>query len=380
MTSKQYHLIIIGTGVAGYLLAKEWRRRSPDKSLLLITEGEGNFYMKPMLSQAFLLNKTADDLIQKSVQEMREELSADVLINTPVEKLNLTEDKIICKNGTEYFYHNVVLALGSSPRKIPALQSLPSINQWNDYRLGREQLKKAKRVAIIGAGLVGVEFAHDWAAHGFEVDLIHDQETPMDTLLPSFIGEAVRDALIKLGVHWYPNEIVSEASTQRIRCVQSERMVDWAVSCTGLIPNTQMAKEAGLTVNKAVSVDAYGRTSHHNVYALGECAQVCGVSTGYIAPIREQACSIAATLSGQPTTIPQQIFPIVVKTPSQPTVVAFQHQKKGLWAFEGCGSERQALLLDNQQTTGFALTGITTVKKRMELLKTLRGLEHKEQR
>ena len=142
----------------------------------------------------------------------------------------------------------------------------------------------------------------------------------------------------------------------------------------------EMAKEAGLTVNRAVSVDAYGRTSHHNVYALGECAQVCGVSTGYIAPIREQACSIAATLSGQPTTIPQQIFPIVVKTPSQPTVVAFQHQKKGLWAFEGCGSERQALLLDNQQTTGFALTGITTVKKRMELLKTLRGLEHKEQR
>ncbi|MNJ31254.1 Rubredoxin-NAD(+) reductase [compost metagenome] len=140
---------------------------------------------------------------------------------------------------------------------------------------------------------------------------------------------------------------------------------DLVVSAVGLRPRIDLASAAGLQVNRGVVVDRHLRTSHANIYALGDCAEVDGLNLLYVMPLMSCARALAQTLAGNPTAVAYGPMPVTVKTPACPLVVSPPpHGREGTWQVEGQGLDLKVLCHDvDGNLLGYALTGSAVMEK-----------------
>src|SRR5690554_445888 len=201
--NQQAPIVVIGTGLAGYHLVKELRKLSPEQAIVMITADDGRSYSKPMLSTEFSKNKSADELAMASAADMAEQLNIVVRTNTEVTNIVPLEHKLYI--GTEEVsYSKLVLALGANvltpPIEGDAQDRIFSINDLQDYAKFRTVADTQKRVLIMGAGLIGCEYANDMCAGGYEVDVVDPSGHALPSLLPEPAGKALQDGLEELGV------------------------------------------------------------------------------------------------------------------------------------------------------------------------------------
>ena len=323
-------LIIVGTGLAGYNLAKEVRKLDNDRELVLITADDGRFYSKPLLSTGFAKGKQADELAMQDAAAMAEQLGARVMTHTRVLHVD-TQARTVRTDAGELHYGDLVLACGAHARPLPLAEDVQdrvlSINDLSDYGRFRQQLDGRKRVAIIGAGLIGSEFANDLALGGLEVQVIAPDEQLMPGLLPAQVAAPVQAALAKLGVRFHLGRSVVGAQAAGEGLVLelddgSQLEADLVLSAIGLLANTALAQDAGLVCGKGIQVDRYLRTSDPHVYALGDCAEVMGMQLMYVMPLMSCARALARTLTQEATQVSYPVMPVMVKTPACPLVVS----------------------------------------------------------
>lgn len=373
-------LVIIGTGFAGYSLAKEWRKLDSTTSLIMITEDDGCFYSKPQLSVAYAKKKSADALAMHSASAMAEQLNATILTMTSCRSIN-TELQHIQLDGQVISYSKLVFACGAKPRALTAtgdaVKDVLHVNSLMDYRHVRSWLVDKKRIAIIGAGLVGMELANDWGASGYHIDMAETRKLPLASLLPEALSRTLKDVFAERGVAWsLGHEVadISYASSQIEISLQSGAplVVDGVVSATGLVPNTELAQAAGLTVEKGIVVDKSLQASVTNVYAIGDCAEVAGQWRAFIAPILLCARVLAKTLVGEEGQVEYPVMPVIAKLPWCNVVVVLPEQAEvGTWEVIGSGLSQKALFYNQQQQLkGFALLG-DTIHDRMALQKQI---------
>lgn len=373
-------LVIIGSGLAGYMLAKEWRKCDTTSPLTIITRGEGDFYSKPLLSTALTQKRAPEILPTASSVQMAEQLNATILTHTKVTAIQ-PENKRVLIGDKKIHYDNCVLALGADvirPNIVGnASDDLISINSLEEYASFRRVLKPEAKIVILGAGLVGCEFANDLANVGHAVDVVALCPYPLDRLLTPEMGALVQAALTESGIRWHLSQSVDrvEQENDGYALTLSNGSVikaDVVLSAVGLRPHIALAKEAGLRVDRGIIVNKFLATSAPSVYALGDCAEVCGTVLQYVAPLLACSRALAKTLAGEPTEVIYPAMPVVLKTPSCPLVVAPPPQDiEGDWQVSGEAFDRCALFYDTQQQLrGFALTG-TMVKERANLQKLL---------
>lgn len=366
-------LIIVGTGLAGYNLAKEVRKLDTDRELILITADDGRFYSKPLLSTGFAKGKQADELAMQDAAAMAEQLGARVMTHTQVLHVD-TQARTVSTDAGELHYSDLVLACGAHARPLPLAEDVQdrvlSINDLSDYGRFRQQLDGRKRVAIIGAGLIGSEFANDLALGGLEVQVIAPDEQLMPGLLPAQVAAPVQAALAELGVHFHLGRSVVGAQAAGEGLVLelddgNQLEADLVLSAIGLLANTALAQDAGLVCGKGIQVDRYLRTSDPHVYALGDCAEVMGMQLMYVMPLMSCARALARTLTQEATQVSYPVMPVMVKTPACPLVVSPPvTAAAGLWTVTGEGQDLKALFHDAQGTLhGYALTGAAVSEK-----------------
>ncbi|KAF1052212.1 MAG: Rubredoxin-NAD(+) reductase [Stenotrophomonas maltophilia] len=147
---------------------------------------------------------------------------------------------------------------------------------------------------------------------------------------------------------------------------------DLVVSAVGLRPRTDLAAEAGLAINRGIVVDRQLRTSHANIYALGDCAEVDGLNLLYVMPLMACARALAQTLAGNPSTVAYGPMPVTVKTPACPLVVSPPPRgSTGEWHVEGSGPDLKVICRDTAgRLLGYALTG-AAVNEKLSLNKEL---------
>jgi rubredoxin-NAD+ reductase len=329
-------IIIVGAGMAAYTIARELRKLDKTVPLLIVTADNGGYYSKPMLSNAFAQKKLAAQLITHSAAQMGEQLGANVMTGISVEKIDTAAKKIDTAAGA-FEYEKLVLAVGAQPIRLQiagdAAQEILSVNHIDDYATFRDSLlpqqRDAARVAILGAGLIGCEFADDLAAHGHAVTLIDPNALPLAALAAPVLSQGLRTALLACGVDLRLG--TTAASIDRagdalaITLANGERIAaDVVLSAVGLRPDLRLAQASQLHTARGITVDACGRTSAADVYALGDCAEYRLDSEGrssplpYIAPLMSAARAIAKTLLGETTEIDLRHAPVIVKTPSYP--------------------------------------------------------------
>lgn len=359
-------LVIVGTGLAGYNLAKEFRKLDAERPLMLISADDGRLYSKPLLSTGFAKGKQADELAMQDAASMAGQLQAEILTQTRVERIDPQQRRLWLAER-ELEYSDLVLACGASPRQLPWARDLGerllSINDLQDYARFRQALEGRKRVLIIGAGLIGCEFANDLVLAGFEVSVLASDPYLMPGLIPEPVAEPIQASLEALGVRFYLNRNIAQmqlsASGLQVRLDDGLVLeADQGLSAIGLQANTRLAAEAGLMINRGIVVDRQLRSSDPHVFALGDCAEVNGLNLMYVMPLMAGARTLAQVLAGQAAQLSYGPMPVTVKTPACPLVVAPPvTASAGAWTFSGEGLDRRALFhAPDGQLHGYALT------------------------
>lgn len=361
-------VVIIGTGLAGYSLVREFRKLDKTTPVVMITADDGHSYSKPMLSTGFTKGKEADELAQADADTMARQLDITIRTFATVTGLDTANHRV--RLGDESLqYSKLVLAWGADVIRLDlggnARDAVYSINDLIDYRDFRRALATKKRVVIMGAGLIGCEFANDLRLGGFDIDVVAPSDTTLPGLVPPEGGEAIRRALEAEGVRFHLETVVERVDRNStgsvdVHLANGEVLeTDLIISAVGLRPRTELARAAGLEVGRGIAVGRTLQTSAEDVYALGDCAEVDGYVLLYVLPLMASARALAKTLAGEPTEVNYGAMPVMVKTPCCPTAVCPPPLgAEGHWECEVEGNDTRALFTGaDGQLLGFALTG-----------------------
>lgn len=366
-------IVIVGTGLSGYSLAKEIRKQDKDIPIVVVTADDGYSYSKPMLSTGFTKGKEADELAQASAEAMVEQLNLQLRTYTTVTGIDPDAHELVL--GDERLgYSKLVLAWGADVIRLSIAgdghERVFSINDLMDYRAFRKALKGKKRVAIMGAGLIGCEFANDLRNGDVDVDVIAPSDALMPGLLPPAAAAAVRDGLEGLGVRFHLETVVEHIANSgegvRLTLANGEELdSDLVISAVGLRPRTELAAAAGLETQRGIVVNRALETSMPDVYALGDCAEVDGHVLLYVLPLMACARALAKTLVSERTEVKYGTMPVMVKTPCCPTAVCPPPANaSGNWEVDADGQDVRALFKsESGEVLGFAVTGGYAMEK-----------------
>lgn len=384
-------ITIIGAGLAGWTTAREFRKLDTTTPVVVITSDSGDFYAKPSLSNAFAQKRTPDQLVSTPAAKMVETLGVTLLAHTRVLQLDATAHTVrVSAGGVEstLAFSQLVLATGAQPIRAPvqgdAADHIKVVNSLDDFAAFYAALGAAegtsKTVVLIGAGLIGCEFANDLLQAGHRVHIVDPSPRPLAALLPEAAGLELQQALQVLGATWHFGRTVQavDAAGSGLTVTLSDGSAvsaDAVLSAIGLRADMALASAAGLVCERGVVVDAQLQTSAAQVYALGDCAQyaVAGQRTlPYVMPIMNAARALAATLAGKPTPLVFPLMPVSIKTPALPIVVSAPHPATaGGWVADAAAPDAgvwRFVDADGVQR-GFVLTGKQTAR-RVELSKS----------
>lgn len=391
-TASEAPIVIIGTGLAGYTLVREFRRLDNSTPVVMITSDDGRNYSKPMLSTGFTKNSTAKDLAMNDAGSTARQYNCSVWTMTKVTAIDTDKQVLTIDSGIEVPYSKLVLAWGAEVIRPPmtgdALDQVFSINDLNDYDVFRKALDKAKakKVAIIGGGLIGCEFTNDLLNGGYETTTIDPMSYCLPTLLPEVAGKAVQNALEAQGAKFHFGPLASgefgpvATAVNRtdsgvvVELNNGEKVeADAVVSAVGVRPRIELAKESGIACGRGIIANRLLETSAKNVYTLGDCAEVNGHVLYFVTPLMACARALAKTLSGTPTEVSYPAMPVTIKTPTCPVVVSpAPRDVEGTWEVKMHEGNNVIAEFKNAagELLGFALTGEGT-KEKMNLQKLL---------
>ena len=369
----QSGIVIIGSGLAGFTVIRELRKLDKSVPITLVTREPGYFYSKPMLSTALASNKSAEQLISTNAEGMAAQLEITILGEADVLAIDTAAQTIETSKGN-ISYGKLVLGLGADQIRLPlqgnATNEVITVNDLEEYGQFRKSIEGKKRIAILGAGLIGCEFANDLVLGSYEVDVIDLAPQALGRLLPAAAAQALQAKLSEAGVRWHFGTTVQsiDRHDDSLTITLANGTVitsDVFLSAVGLKPRLDLAKAAGIKTGAGIMVNRQLETSAKNVYAIGDCAEVDGLVLPYVMPIMQAARALAPNLLGQPTALTYPAMPVMVKTPALPTIVSPPAKDAvGDWkinAIEG-GLEARFESGDGK-LLGFALLGSATAQR-----------------
>ena len=369
----QSAIVIIGSGLAGYTVIREIRKLDKAVPITLVTREPGYFYSKPMLSTALASKKEAAQLISTPADGMATQLEMTVLGECDVISINPSAQTIQTSKG-EVPYGKLVMALGADQIRLPlqgnAANEVITVNDLEDYVRFRNAITGKKKIAILGAGLIGCEFANDLVLGGYEVDVIDLAPQALGRLLPEAAALDLQEKLSAAGVRWHLSTTVQAIdrhgdSLQVTLANGNTISCDVFLSAVGLKPRIELAKACGMNTGAGIQVNRELETNIKNIFAIGDCAEVDGLVLPYVMPIMQAARALAPTLIGQTTAITYPAMPVMVKTPSLATIVSPPAKgAEGKWTttpIEG-GMESRFESADGK-LLGFVLMGTATAQR-----------------
>jgi len=367
-------VVIVGSGLAGYAVVRELRKLNSEIPITMLSADHGGFYSKPMLSNALASGKTPESILNSDAVQMASQLKICIRPHCRVTHIDPLNNAVILENGEKLSYGQLVLALGADQIRLPlqgnGAAKVLTVNDLDDYQIFRNALTGKKRVSIIGAGLIGCEFANDLVTAGYHVDVIDMSARPLGRLLPSAGGEFIQQRLENAGVVFHldvtTQSVVQQGDYLRLTLANGEFIEsDIVLSAVGLHPRTQLAEAAGIPINRGIIVNRLLQTQYPNIYALGDCAEVEGKVLPFVMPITHAARALAATLAGNPTPVHYPAMPVMVKTPLCPAVVSPpDFSVSGGWHVDVDQTGVKALYQSEEgNLLGYALLGAATKEK-----------------
>ncbi|WP_349880313.1 FAD-dependent oxidoreductase [Micromonospora sp. HUAS YX12] len=301
-------IVVVGYGMAGARLAAELHARGGDRRITVLGAEPHRAYNRIMLS-TLLAGRIGEPDV-----ELVEAVGPGVEVRTgaAVTAVDRAAREVVTDDGGRHGYDHLVLATGSRAvvPPLPGLAPLPErvvpFRTLGDCRRILAAAEGARRVIVLGGGLLGLEAARGLAARGLDVTVVHPVGHLMERQLDPPAGAVLAGTLAGLGVRSRlgvpATAVTAGADGVRLHLGDDETLAaDLLVLCCGVRPDTALAVAAGLAVERGVVVDDRMRTSDRRISAIGDCAQHDGTLTGLVAPAWAQARVVADVLTGADT-------------------------------------------------------------------------------
>jgi len=329
-------IVIIGSGRAARPPVKNIRKQDGNVPIRMIAADSMDEYNKPDLSHVISLNQRADDMTRQRAGEFAEQFNLTLHANTRVSDIDTSRRLVKCADQ-QWSYDKLVLATGSSAvlPPVPGRELMLTLNSQQEYLSCETALRDARRVMILGGGLIGSELAMDFCRAGKQVMVVDNSASLLASLMPAEVSSRLQQRLNQMGVELLFNQRLESltGTGQGISAALSNGRtldVDAVVAAIGLRPNVDLAQNAGLEVNRGIKVNRQLQTSDANIYALGDCAEIDGKVLPFLQPIQFSAMTLAKNLLGAADGLSLPAMLVKVKTPELPLHLAGETQRADL--------------------------------------------------
>ena len=302
-------IVVIGHGMVGARFVEDIVAADPDVYVTVLGKEPISAYNRVLLSSVVAGTKSPE-LLSLGVPENPR---VRVLTGVGAAKIDAELSKVIDDRGTEHPYAQLVIAAGSVAR-VPSIQGVADpdglvngafvLKDMADAQGIVKAAGKARRAVVLGAGVLGLEVATGLAKRGVSVRIVHVADRLMERQLGWEASEIAEASLRRLGIESHIGASIAGVHTHRghVSAVRledhSEVLTDMLVMCCGTIPETSLARKAGLTVERGIVVDDDLRTSRHNIFAIGDCAQPAEGGRGLVAQGWDQSARLVRFLAG----------------------------------------------------------------------------------
>ncbi|MGH2974112.1 MAG: NAD(P)/FAD-dependent oxidoreductase [Solirubrobacterales bacterium] len=279
--SKKQTFIIVGASLAGAKAAEELRERGFDGRIEMIGSDPERPYERPPLTKDYLRGESDREQAYVHEEGFYFEHEISLLTGTTVTEIDPAMSRVTLEDGRELGYDRLLLATGAQPRQISVpgaeLEGIHYLRTLADCDLLRDRLDRGGRVAVVGAGWIGSEFAASARQRGLEVTVVDPTELPNERIFGVEIGAFYRDVHARHGIELELGEGVEsfdgDGTLARLR-TSSGRVIecDLAVVGIGVTPRVELAANAGLEVDNGILVDEKLQTSAPKIFAAGDAA------------------------------------------------------------------------------------------------------------
>jgi nitrite reductase (NADH) large subunit len=301
-------LVIVGNGMAAARCVEELSARALGRYAIAVIGKEPRLaYNRVLLSSVLAREVEAAEIELKPASWWRAR-GVTLLYGKPAIGVDPNIRRVRLANGATLPYSKLVLATGSRPLRLSVpgmdLAGVLTFRDLGDIAAIERAAARSKKVVVIGGGLLGLEAAYGLARAGAQVSIVHLMDRLMERQLDP--GAA---ALLKRAIESKGMTVHLQAATAAIRGVRHVEAVelsdrraieaDLVVVAVGIRANVELARTAGIAVDRGIKVDDHLATSVAGIHAIGECAEHRGVCYGLVEPAYEQARVLARHFAGE---------------------------------------------------------------------------------
>jgi 3-phenylpropionate/trans-cinnamate dioxygenase ferredoxin reductase subunit len=310
-------LVIVGAGLGGVRSAEAARDHGYDGDVILLGAESHLPYDRPPLSKEYLGGKSDQSAITLHPSTWYDERNIELRLGTSVTRVDRAEHRLTLSDGTALPYDKLVLATGSRPRTLPLpgadAEGVLYLRTLDDSDRLKATFTSSGRIAMIGAGWIGMEAASNARGYGVDVTVVESAELPLLAALGPELARVFADLHVEHGVDFrFKTGVeaieVSDGAVSGIRLGDGATVpADAVIIGVGAIPNLGLAEEAGLDVDGGVLVDEQLQSSDADIAAVGDIAAHRHPSLGrrirveHWANALNQPDSAVASLLGTPT-------------------------------------------------------------------------------
>lgn len=271
-------IVIVGGGAAGFAAAEMLRRQDFGGQIVMFGQEADAPVDRPNLSKDYLAGSAPEDWIPLKPGNFYAEADIDLRTNTGVTKIDTRARHVVTASGETVAYDRLLLATGAEPVRLPIpgaeLPHVHTLRSLADSRAIIKAAQGARRALVIGASFIGLEAAAALRARNIEVHVVAPEKRPMERVLGPQMGDFVRALHEEHGVIFHLEDTVVSIDSRRATLKSGAVLeADVVVVGVGVRPRLALAEDAGLTLDRGVTVNPYLETSVPGIYAAGDIAR-----------------------------------------------------------------------------------------------------------
>ena len=279
-------MVIVGTGTAGTTAAVELRTSGYEGPVTLVGAEPHVPYRRTALTKDLLAADLDPDRIALQKPDSWAERRIDLVTGVRVTGVDPGARTVSTDDGREFAYDALLLATGGYAVRPDWMSSpVPTIRGLSDAVAVRDRIGAARRVTVVGGGLIGLEVAASAAAHGYDVDVVEAGDRLLARSVPPVVSDWFRELHERKGVRFHFGARVTDATADRVLLADGTHLAGPVVAAVGMRPDCCLAAQAGARTGPAgVLVDATLATELPGVFAAGDAAAVPHPLTGEPSP------------------------------------------------------------------------------------------------
>lgn len=271
-------VVIVGGGAAGFAAAEMLRRRGFAGGITMLSNDDAAPVDRPNLSKNYLAGSAPEDWVPLRGDDWYAQNGITLRLKTNVTALDPRAKQVMLGDGSTLAFDKLLLATGAEPVKLPLpgaeLPHVHTLRSFADSRAIIAQAKTAKRAVVIGASFIGLEAAAALRARDIEVHVVAPEQRPLERVFGPQLGDFVRALHEEHGVNFHLENGVTAIGAGNVTLKAGGTLdANLVVLGVGVRPRLALAEQAGLAIDKGVSVNEYLETSAPGIFAAGDIAR-----------------------------------------------------------------------------------------------------------